>query len=127
MSNYKLACTPIEAKHYIRASKENDQVDSGSYQWLVRKLIYLSHNRLDIGYSVGVLSQYMHDPREVHHQAVQRVLAYLKGTIGMGILFKRGDSLKVGIYTDADYAGSVDDRCSSIGSCCLIGGNLVTW
>ncbi|CAA7391001.1 unnamed protein product [Spirodela intermedia] len=126
MSNCKPACTPIEAKHCIEASKESDQVDKGSYQWLVGKLIYLSHTRPDIAYSVGVLSQYMHDPREVHHQVAQRVLPYLKGTIGMGILFKRGDSLTVSICTDADYAGSVDDRCSTTGYCCLIGRNLVT-
>ncbi|CAA6674633.1 unnamed protein product [Spirodela intermedia] len=45
----------------------------------------------------------------------------------MGILFKRRDSLTIGIYTDVDYAGSVDDRRSTTGYCCLIGGNLVTW
>ncbi|CAA7396126.1 unnamed protein product [Spirodela intermedia] len=65
MSNYKPTCTPIEAKHCIEASTESDQVDE-SYQWLVTKLIYLSHTRLDIAYSIGVLSQYMHDPMEVY-------------------------------------------------------------
>ncbi|CAA7410693.1 unnamed protein product [Spirodela intermedia] len=114
MSNYKPACTLIEAKHCIGASKESDQVDKGSYQQLVGKLIYLSHTRPDIAYLVGVLSQYMHDLREVHHQAAQQVLAYLKGTI-------------VGIYTDVDYVGSVDDRHSTTGYCYLIGGNLITW
>ncbi|CAA7396194.1 unnamed protein product [Spirodela intermedia] len=64
---------------------------------------------------------------EVAYSPAQQVLAYLQGTIGMGILFKRGDSLRVDIYTDVDYAGSVDDRHSTICYCCLIGGNLVTW
>ncbi|CAA6659807.1 unnamed protein product [Spirodela intermedia] len=50
MSNYKPTCTPIEAKHCIEASKESDQVDK----------------ELDIAYSIGVLSQYMHDPMEVY-------------------------------------------------------------
>jgi len=31
------------------------------------------------------------------------------------------------VYTDADYAGSIVDRRSTIGYCLFLGGNLVTW
>ena len=31
------------------------------------------------------------------------------------------------VYTNADYAGSVDDRRSTSGYCTFLGGNLVTW
>ena len=69
----------------------------------------------------------MHKPKEVHLQAAHRILHYLKGSVGKGILFKRGDKLTLEVYTDADYAGSIDDRRSTTGYCTFLGGNLVTW
>jgi len=102
-------------------------VDKGLYQRLVGKLIYLSHTRPDIAFDVSVVSQFMHDPREMHLQAVNRILQYLKGSPGKGILFKRGGNMVLEAYTDADYAGSLVDRRSSSGYCTFLGGNLVTW
>ncbi|RVW74629.1 Retrovirus-related Pol polyprotein from transposon RE1 [Vitis vinifera] len=69
----------------------------------------------------------MHDPREPHLQAAYRVLHYLKGNLGKGILFKKNNTLALEAYTDADYAGSLVDRRSTIGYCTFLGGNLVTW
>ena len=48
----------------------------------VGKLIYLSHTRLDITYAVNVVSQFMHDPRKLHMDAVERILRHLKSTPG---------------------------------------------
>ena len=98
MQDCKPASTPIVAKHCIGSSPISEKVDKGQYQCLVGKLIYLSNTRPDISYAVGILSQFMHDPRMIHRQAAQRVLAYLKGTTGMGILYKRQKSLPL-IYT----------------------------
>ena len=69
----------------------------------------------------------MHNPKEVRLQVAYRVLQYLKGTPGRGILFKRNEGLVLEAYTDADYAGSVVDRRSTSGYCTFFGGNLVTW
>ncbi|PON56572.1 hypothetical protein PanWU01x14_179850 [Parasponia andersonii] len=69
----------------------------------------------------------MHDPREIHLQAAYRVLHYLKGSPGKGILFKKNDRLTLEAYTDADYAGSMMDRRPMTGYCTFLGGNLVTW
>ena len=43
------------------------------------------------------------------------------------VLFKRGNELTLEAYTDADYAGLVDDRRSILSHCILLGGNPVTW
>ncbi|KAM1462583.1 hypothetical protein ACFXTO_047598 [Malus domestica] len=69
----------------------------------------------------------MHDPGEQHMNAVMRILRYLKGSLGKGILFKRNNHLGVEGYTDADWAGLVDDRCSTLGYFTFVRGNLVTW
>ncbi|KAL3516704.1 hypothetical protein ACH5RR_023606 [Cinchona calisaya] len=64
----------------------------------------------------------MHDPREPHLQAAYRVLHYLKGNPGKGILFEKGDTLALERYTDADYAGSLVDKRSTTGYCTFLGG-----
>ena len=76
---------------------------------------------------MSVISQFMHDPREPHLQAAYRVLHYLKGNSGKGILFKKNNTLALEAYTDANYAGSLVDRRSTTGYRTFLGGNLVTW
>jgi len=39
--------------------------------------------RLDITFAVGVLSRFMHQPREVHRTAALRILAYIKSSPGV--------------------------------------------
>ncbi|RVW15224.1 Retrovirus-related Pol polyprotein from transposon RE1 [Vitis vinifera] len=117
----------MDPNHKLGEAKEEPVVDKRMYQRLVGRLIYLAHTRLDIAYSVSVISQFMHDPRELHLQAAYRVLHYLKGNPGNGILFKKNNTLPLEAYTDANYASSLMDRRSTIGYCTFLGGNLVTW
>ncbi|XP_015060300.1 uncharacterized protein LOC107006202 [Solanum pennellii] len=63
----------------------------------------------------------------MHLQAVNKILQYLRGSPGKGILFKRGGDMVLEAYTDADYAGSLVDRRSSSGYCIFLGGNLVIY
>ena len=69
----------------------------------------------------------MHNSREVHFKAVYRILHYLKGTLGRGILFKKGGAMTLEAYADADYAGFVVDKRSTSNYFTMLGGNLVTW
>ncbi|GKB83804.1 putative RNA-directed DNA polymerase [Tanacetum coccineum] len=101
--------------------------DRDRYQRMVGKLIYLSHTRLDIAYAVGVVSQFMHQPQVDHMHAVLRIVRYLKGTTGHGVLFKTNGHLNIQIFTDADWAGDKGNRRSTSGYFSLVGGNLVTW
>lgn len=119
--------TPIDQNHRLGVSDDDALVEKGRYQRLVGRLIYLSHTRPDLAYAVGVVSQFMHSPRESHMEAVYRILRYLKSAPGRGILFSKHDHLQVEAYTDADWAGSVTDRRSTSGYCTFVGGNLVTW
>jgi hypothetical protein len=59
--------------------------------------------------------------------AVNRILRYLKGSPGKGILFSNYGHLNVEGFTDADWAGSIDDRKSTSGYCVFVGGNIVSW
>ncbi|GKA90709.1 retrotransposon protein, putative, ty1-copia subclass [Tanacetum coccineum] len=59
-------------------------------------------------------------------KAVLRIVRYLKGTTGHGILFKSNGHLKSQLYTDADWAGDKNNRRSTAGYFTLVCGNLVT-
>jgi hypothetical protein len=116
--------TPIEQNHMLFQCSNSASIDKGRYQRLVGKLIYLSHTRPDITYAVNVVSQFMHDPRKAHMDAVERILRYLKSNPGKGILFSNHGNLKVEGYTDADWAGSKNDKRSTSGYFTFVGGIL---
>ncbi|RVW25298.1 Retrovirus-related Pol polyprotein from transposon RE1 [Vitis vinifera] len=124
-----LGCKPSDTPIKARKKTENDRklMDRERYQRLVGRLIYFSHTRPDTAFAVSVVSQYMHSPKESHLEAVYKILRYLKGSPGRGLFFKKSDSKKVEIYTDADWAGSTDDIRSTTGYCTYVWGNLVTW
>jgi hypothetical protein len=70
----------------------------------------------------------MHDPREPHLTALKRLLRYLRGTVGYGLLLhRRSSSTEMVVYTDADWAGCPDTRRSTSGYAIFLGGNLVSW
>jgi hypothetical protein len=126
MSGCRPADTPMDPNAKLW-EKGSVPVDTGRYQRLVGKLIYLSHTRPDIAFSVSVVSQFMHSPFEEHLEAVYRILRYLKANPGKGLFFKKTSERNVSIFTDADWAGSVTDRRSTSGYCTYVWGNLVTW
>jgi hypothetical protein len=68
----------------------------------VGSLIYLSHTHFDIAYVVSIVSQFMHNPSEVHMEAALRVLRYLKSSPGRGILFSKNYHLNIIGYTDVN-------------------------
>ena len=78
MMAVKPIATPIEKNHKLGKALREKKMDRRMYQWLVGRLIYLPHTRPNIAYSVSVINQFMHDPREIHLQGAYRVLHYFK-------------------------------------------------
>ncbi|XP_037491670.1 secreted RxLR effector protein 161-like [Jatropha curcas] len=76
---------------------------------------------------IGVVSQFMHKPQVAHMEATLRIVKYLKGTPGRGVLFQKHGYLEIQAYTNADWAGNPIDRRSTSRYFTLVGGNLVTW
>ena len=119
--------TPIDPNVKLGKGEDSLPVNHHQYQQLVGKLLYLTHTRPDISFFVNLLSQFMHQPHEIHRQAAHRVLAYLKGCPGKGLLFPRSSSLTVQVYKDSDFFGSVVDYRSTTGYCTFVFGSLVSW
>lgn len=97
LTGAKPAFTPLELGTKL-TSVEYDRVngitgdvvlkDITSYQRLIGKLLYATINTPDISYAVQTLSQFMQLPKRSHLEAVNRVVRYLKGTVGQGIWLK---------------------------------------
>ncbi|CAL8132823.1 unnamed protein product [Prunus armeniaca] len=117
----------MEENHKLGECTDHKPTNKEQYQRLVGRLIYLSHTRPGIAYAVSVVSQFMHSPSEVHRDAVNRNLRYLKSTPGKGLMYSKQGHLDVIGYTDADWVGSQTDRRSTSGYFTFVGGNLVTW
>jgi len=60
-------------------------------------------------------------------EAAMRIVRYLKGTLGSGIMFQKHGHLNIETYTDVDWAGNPNDKRSTLGYFTLVRDNLVTW
>lgn len=126
-----IGCKPVEIPMDLNtklgAQTGGPTVDQGMYQRLVGKLIYLTHTRPDISFAVSIVSQFLNNTLEEHMNVVYRILRYLKGSPGRGLMFRKTLNRNLEIYTDEDWAGSPIDRKSTSGYCTYVWGNLVTW
>ena len=101
--------------------------DPSAYWRLVGRLIYLTITRPDIVFTVNILSQFMHAPHLLHMQAATRVLRYIKGSPGQGILFPSSNTLHVTAYTDSDWASCPTTRRSTTGYFIQLGTSPISW
>jgi histone deacetylase 1/2 len=69
----------------------------------------------------------MHAPTYSHWAAVKRILRYLKGTTSYGFHITWGSSFSLHGFTDADWAGSIDDHKSTGGYLVFFGQTPISW
>ena len=73
------------------------------YASIMGSLMYaMLCTRLDIYYSVGMVSQYQSNPIPKHWQAVKHILKYLKRTRNYILVYRCEDLIPIG-YTDLDF------------------------
>ena len=58
---------------------------------------------------------------------MKRIIRYINGTSDYGLWYSKDSNACRAGYSDADWAGSVDDRKSTSGGCFYLGNNLVSW
>jgi hypothetical protein len=58
---------------------------------------------------------------------VKKIFKYLKGTKEFRLWYPKGKDRSLIAYTDADWAGCIDDRRSTNGEAFYLGGCLVSW
>ena len=120
--------TPVEARVKFTRIEESDRMNVTTYRSLIVSLRYLTHTRLDLLYSVGILSRYMEKPSQEHLNVVKRVIRYVKGTTDYGLLYKKGDSNSelVG-YSDSNFVRDIGDWKSTSSHIFFLGGMAISW
>jgi hypothetical protein len=127
MSDAKPVSTPMASSTNLSAFDGEPFTDHTLFRSTVGALQYLALTRPDIAFSVNKLSQFMHKPTTLHWQSVKRLLRYLKHTIQFGIQIYRNSGNSIHAFSDADWAGSKDDRRSTGSYCVFLGKNLISW
>ncbi|GJV23821.1 ribonuclease H-like domain-containing protein [Tanacetum coccineum] len=126
----KPSTTPLEQN--LSITNELTDVDKvldnvTEYQKLIGKLIYLTHTRPDILYSVHCLSHFMHNPLRSHVKIALIVLRYLKGNHGKGIHIVKQPKTSLEAFVDADWDKCLVTRKSVTCFCIKLNGSLVSW
>ena len=126
-----MGCKPpktlVDLNLNLEINGDDEPMEKGHYQRLVGRLIYLSHTRPNIAFSVSCISQFMHSPLVSHMYVVYMILRYLKGTFGKGLFFKKNKERSVEVFVNADSTSLAVDRHSNLGYCSYMWGNIVAW
>nr|GFA89280.1 ribonuclease H-like domain-containing protein [Tanacetum cinerariifolium] len=125
-----LNCNPCRTLVYTKKKlgpEGSPVTDPTLYRSLARALQYLTFTRPDLSYAVQQLCLYRHDPREPHHNAMKRVLRYLRGTTNLGLQLFWSTTSQLIAYSDSNWAGCPATRRSTSGYCVFLGDNLLTW
>lgn len=130
MQDCKPRSTPCE--HKLNYTDDSALMsDVSRYREAVGCLIYLTVcTRPDLSFVVSKLSQYFTKPTEQHFGTVKHVLRYLRGTSDKKLCYRKCDgNLGIQAYSDANWAGDVNDRRSTTGYCLSLtkDGTLVSW
>jgi hypothetical protein len=94
---------------------------------IIGALQYLTLTRPDICFTVNRVYQFMYAPTYSHWGAVKRIMRYLCSTTTYGFHITRSSSFALHGFTDADWAGSIDDHKSTSGYLVFFGQTPISW
>jgi hypothetical protein len=69
----------------------------------------------------------MHHPMQTHWTTTKRLLRYLKNTIFHGVTVSKTSSTTLTCFSDADWAGILDDRKSTSAYLLFLGNTPISW
>ena len=129
MSEAKPVSTPVDTSiKFIQATEDEKCIDQQVYQSAIGSLLYLSvATRPDITFAVSNMARFSSKPTTQHWTGVKRIMRYLQGTINHGILYTKLSSRECIGFSDADWAGDLDNRRSTSGYLFQISGGPVSW
>ena len=134
MEGCKSVSTPLELGSHLDSSQqptsdiEVEQMINIPYRSAIGSLMYLSTcTRPDISAAVSELSKFSQNPGAAHWEGVKRVLRYVSGTVGEGLMYKRGAQVGVWGYSDSGHAGDRETSRGRSGYIFLSAGAAISW
>ena len=110
MKDAKIAKTPAAVDVVLTKDLSGkERTDQWNYRSVIGMLNYLVNcTQPDLAYAVHQCARFSIEPRNIHEQAVKRIVRYLlylkrKGTVGLRFIPDRTKSLEV--FVDASFAG----------------------
>ena len=91
------------------------------------RFIPSARRRPDLNYSVGLLSQFMQNPRNLHLDCAKRILRYVNVTMDYNIMYTSNATIRLEGYTDADWEGYRANRRSTSGFVFSLGSGAISW
>ncbi|XP_019261080.1 PREDICTED: uncharacterized protein LOC109239031 [Nicotiana attenuata] len=125
--DYSSVSSPLDPAVKLKAQEGNLLPDPTYYRKLMGKLNFLTNTKLDIAYSVKLLSQFMQAPRDSHLTDAFHLLRYLKKDTTLGIFFSNILDCSITVYCDSDWAACPDSRRSITGYIVLVGDSPISW
>lgn len=126
-----LGCKPagssIDQNHKLSLANGPFLADPEKYRRLVGRLIYLSATRPDLTYAIHTLSQFMNKPHDDQWLAALKVVRYLKGTLGQGVLLRAESKDHVSGWCDSDWAACPLTKRSLSGWIVQYGSSPIVW
>ena len=127
MEECKPVSTPMITGCNLSSNDDSPTVNQLEYRSMIGSLLYLTGTRPDIMHAVGIVGRFQANPKESHLQAMKRIFKYLQGTQDFGVWYPKNVDLILHAYTDADWAGNVDDWKITSGGAFYMGPQLVSW
>ncbi|XP_075101637.1 secreted RxLR effector protein 161-like [Nicotiana tabacum] len=127
MESSKTIDTPIAIATHLDMDEAGTHVNETMYRGIIGSLLYLTSNRPDIVFSMGLCTRFQSSPKEPHLKAAKSILRYVKGTQDTVLYYPSGDNFDLIGYADADYAGYLLDRKSTSGMAHFLGSYLISW
>jgi hypothetical protein len=127
MKDCKLVITPMQSSCKLRKDDDSNSIDKRKYRSMIGSLIYVTSSIPYVMQAIGHVAGFQVAPKESHVLAVKRIFRYLKGTKEFGLWYPKGKDLSLISYTDADWAGCIDDQRSTSGEAFYLGEFLVSW
>lgn len=129
MDKCKPISTPMAANEKLSRDHGSELTGENQFQYrsIVRGLQYMTITRPDLSFVVNRVCQFIQTPTDKHWEAVKRILRYVKGTVGHGLKIQQSANDILSAFSDADWAGSPEDRRSTSGFAVLLGSNLISW
>jgi transposase InsO family protein len=141
--NKKSFSTPMETGCRLSIAdeaKDEHEIGDFPYSSLVASLLYIAVAvRPDIAFAVKELCRFLVRPGTAMVKAAKRVLRYVIYTPTLGLLYHHTtrsilgglwqctDNNPIVSFSDADFAGQIDDRKSTSGMILLFNGTAISW
>ena len=129
MENFKPTATPIKTGAKLtKATEDSKLFNQELYQSAIGSLLYLSTRiRSDIANVVSNVARFCSKPTMEHWKSIKHIMHYLNGTRNYGLLYDKEKVTDFMGYSDADWAGDLDDRRSTSGYLFKLSGAAVSW